>query len=294
MRAIASIELNGHAKVASGKVREIFDLGEHYLFVATDRISAYDVVMPTAIPRKGEVLTQLSRFWFAFLGEGIANHLVSADPDDLPASLAAHRDQLADRFMIVKKLEMVPVECVVRGYLAGSGWAEYRRDRTICGIPLPNGLDNAEKLPEPIFTPAAKATSGHDENITFSDMADRVGEDLAGRLRDLSLEIYGRAAAHAAARGVLIADTKFEFGLDGDRIVLADEVLTPDSSRYWPEDGYATGANPPSFDKQYVRDYLSTLEWDKTPPGPSLPDTIVAGTTERYLEAYRRITDRAL
>jgi len=287
-------ELEGFPKVSSGKVREIYDLGDHFLFVASDRISAFDVIMPTAIPQKGRVLTRLSHFWFDFLGDLVPNHLVHADLSRLPERLAAKADALDGRFMVVEKLDMIPVECVVRGYLAGSGWLEYQRSGTVCEIPLPEGLAQAEKLPEPIFTPAAKAHEGHDENISFATMVDRVGESLATSLREISIEIYRRAAAHAATRGVLIADTKFEFGLKDGRIVLADEVLTPDSSRYWPERDYRTGISPPSFDKQFVRDYLATLDWDKTPPGPVLPDEIVSGTTARYLEAYRRIVGRDL
>ena len=275
-------------------MREIFDLGDTFLFVATDRISAYDVVLPTGIAQKGQVLTQVSKFWFDFLGEGIKNHLISMDLADLPPSLVDFHDHLEGRFMIVKKLEMIPVECVVRGYLVGSGYKEYCQDGTVCGITLPEGLEQAQKLAEPIFTPAAKATDGHDENISFAVMCDMVGEELSCKLRNLSLEIYTRATEHAASQGVLIADTKFEFGLLDGEIVLGDEVLTPDSSRYWPEDEYVTGRNPPSFDKQYVRDYLSTLDWDKNPPGPALPDEIVDGTTERYRQAFQRITGRPL
>jgi len=289
---VTRIDLTEFPKIASGKVREIFDLGEHFLFVASDRISAYDVVLPNGIEGKGRVLTQLSRFWFDFLD--VPNHLVSSDFAALPASLSGHRALLDGRFMIVKKLKMIPVECVVRGYLVGSGFAEYQRNGTVCGMSLPAGLPQAGKLAEPIFTPARKATDGHDENISFAAMADMVGASLAARLRDLSLTIYSRAAAHAATRGVLIADTKFEFGWQGDELVLGDEVLTPDSSRYWPKDSYVTGSNPPSFDKQYVRDYLSGLDWDKNPPGPPLPDEVLQGTTRRYLECYRRIVGRDL
>ena len=286
---VTSLDLAGFTKVASGKVREIFDLGKHFLFVASDRVSAFDVVLPSGIPQKGQVLTRLSRFWFEHLGEGVKNHMVSTDVADLPESLAAYRDRLDGRFMIVEKLEMAPVECVVRGYLVGSGFKEYTENGLVCGLELPKGMVCAQKLAEPIFTPARKATDGHDENISFSAMCDMLGEELSVKLRDLSLDIYSRAAEHAAGRGVLIADTKFEFGLLDGEIVLGDEVLTPDSSRYWPEDEYVTGKNPPSFDKQFVRDYLSTLDWDKNPPGPPLPNEIISGTTDRYLEAFRRI-----
>lgn len=292
MSAVTSLELPGIPKVASGKVREIFDLGEHFLFVASDRVSAFDVVLPTGIPHKGRVLTQLSKFWFDTLG--VNHHLVSMDFDALPESLKAYREQLDGRFMIVKKLEMVPVECVVRGYLVGSGWKEYQRDGSVCGIALPENMKQAQKIAEPIFTPASKATDGHDINISFDTMVNEVGADLAGKLRDLSIDIYQRAAEHALKEGVIIADTKFEFGLLNGEIVLGDEVLTPDSSRYWPLDSYAVGANPPSYDKQYVRDYLATLDWDKEPPGPNLPDEIVSGTTKRYLECYERIAGRPL
>lgn len=292
MSAVISLDLPGLPKVASGKVREIFDLGEHFLFVASDRISSFDVVLPTGIPHKGKVLTQLSKFWFDQLG--VNHHLVHMDFDALPTSLHAFKEQLDGRFMVVKKLEMVPVECVVRGYLVGSGWKEYQRDGSVCGIPLPANMDQAQKIAEPIFTPAAKSKDGHDINISFETMVDMVGADLAAKLRDLSIDIYQRASEHALKQGVIIADTKFEFGMLDGNIVLGDEVLTPDSSRYWPADSYAVGSNPPSYDKQFVRDYLGTLDWDKEPPGPNLPENIVAGTTERYLECFERITGHSL
>ncbi len=291
MKIITALNLPGVVKVAGGKVREIFEMGDRLLIVATDRISAFDVVLPSGIPHKGLVLTQLSKYWFEFLG--VKNHMISTRFEDLPKSLAYHRDDLEGRFMIVKKLEMVPVECVVRGYLAGSGFKDYQRAGAVCGVTLPAGLKMAEKLPEPIFTPAAKATSGHDENISFRQMADRVGADLAGKLRDLSVDIYRRAADHARERGVIIADTKFEFGLDNGEIILADEVLTPDSSRYWPEKLYRAGESPPSFDKQFVRDYLAELDWDRTPPAPELPGRIVQGISERYIECHRRLVGKA-
>lgn len=289
---ITKLDLPGYTKTASGKVREIFDLGKHYLFVASDRLSAFDVVLPTGIPHKGRVLTQLSKFWFEHLK--MRNHMISTDLADLPADLQAHAGELEGRFMIVEKLNMVPVECVVRGYLVGSGYKEYTASGTVCGIPLPPGLAQAAKLEEPIFTPARKATDGHDENISFETMIEMVGSDLAHKLRDLSIQIYRAAADHAASRGVIIADTKFEFGLAGDEIVLGDEVLTPDSSRYWPQSSYSTGKNPPSFDKQFVRDYLSGLDWDQTPPGPSLPEHIADGTSARYLECYQALVGKPL
>ncbi|CAM2066950.1 phosphoribosylaminoimidazolesuccinocarboxamide synthase [Sulfidibacter corallicola] len=291
---VTEVALPGVQKVASGKVREIFDLGEHLLFVASDRISAFDVIMPTGIPNKGKVLTQLSKFWFGHLQDIVPHHLISADFDDLPSELREQAPFLRGRFMIVKKLEMFPVECVVRGYLVGSGWREYQESGSVCGIPLPSGLAQAQKLPEPIFTPAIKATDGHDENIPFSKMIDMIGAEHAEALRKVSIEIYQRAAEHALKKGVVIADTKFEFGLVDGRIVLGDEVLTPDSSRYWPLPEYRTGSNPPSYDKQFVRDYLETLDWDKTPPGPELPEQIVQGTAERYSTCFETITGTSL
>ncbi len=293
-RVAAQIDIPSLKKVASGKVREIFDLGDHFLFVATDRLSAFDVILPDPIPNKGRVLTQLSKFWFELLHEEVANHMVSTDFAKLPASLQEYRALLDGRFMIVKKLEMVPVECVVRGYLVGSGYKEYSAQGTVCGMKLPPDLQLAQKLEEPIFTPAAKISDGHDENISFQTMVDMVGKDLAERLRDLSLLVYNKAAAHARGRGVLIADTKFEFGLQEGQIVLADEVLTPDSSRYWPADSYRTGSNPPSYDKQFVRDYLSDLGWNHKPPAPRLPEELLAGTSKRYLECYERIVGTPL
>ncbi|MCB1051042.1 MAG: phosphoribosylaminoimidazolesuccinocarboxamide synthase [Acidobacteria bacterium] len=287
---VLKLDLPGYRKVASGKVREIFDLGASYLFVATDRISAFDCIMPQGIPGKGRILTQLSRFWFEYLADQPPNHLISTELSDLPADLAPFHEQLDGRFMIVQKLEMIPVECVVRGYLVGSGFKEYQAQGSVCGLKLPAGLKLADRLPEPIFTPAAKAQSGHDENIAFETMVERIGQARAEALRALSLDIYQRAAKYALTRGVIIADTKFEFGLWGSTLVLADEVLTPDSSRYWPVDAYRAGANPPSFDKQYLRDYLEGLSWDKTPPAPNLPDDIVAGTAKRYQECFSLLT----
>jgi phosphoribosylaminoimidazole-succinocarboxamide synthase len=250
--------------------------------------------LQSGIPGKGKVLTQMSLFWFDFLSDTVPSHLITADAASYPAVLRASREQIEGRSMLVKKAQMIPVECVARGYLAGSGWKEYCAQRTVCGIPLPEGLRNGDRLPEPIFTPATKAQSGHDENVPFSSVAAKVGSELASRLRGLTLTIYSRAAAYALDRGVILADTKFEFGFIGDELVLADEVLTPDSSRYWPADTYRPGGPQISFDKQYVRDYLETLSWDKRPPAPALPAEVVQKTSEKYQEAYARITGRAL
>jgi phosphoribosylaminoimidazole-succinocarboxamide synthase len=288
------LDLPGIRKVKSGKVREVFDLGDRLLFVATDRISAFDCVMPNGIPRKGEVLTQISHFWFAQTEQLVPNHLLAKANDPLPAQLQPFAAQLARRSMIVKKAAPLAIECVVRGYLAGSGWKEYQKTQTVCGIALPAGLKESAELPEPIFTPATKAETGHDENIPFETAAKLVGADIAARARDLSLRIYHFARDHARKRGIIIADTKFEFGLFEGQLVLIDEVLTPDSSRFWPADQYAPGKGQPSFDKQFVRDYLETLAWDKTPPAPALPPVIVARTQAKYLEAYERLTGRKL
>jgi phosphoribosylaminoimidazole-succinocarboxamide synthase len=271
-----------------GKVRDVYDLGESLLLVATDRISAFDVVLSPGIPDKGIVLTQISNFWFSRFAD-VRNHLVETDFDRFPAELRAH-EELRGRSVIARKCEVVPVECVARGYLAGSGWKEYRAGRAVCGVPLPDGLDQASRLPEPIFTPATKADEGHDENISFERMRDLVGTELSEKLRDLTLSIYSLAAAWARERGIIIADTKFEFGLADGAIVWIDEVLTPDSSRFWPESEYRTGTSPASFDKQFVRDWLESTGWDKTPPAPELPDEVVAGTRARYVEAYERLT----
>ncbi|HEY7210210.1 MAG TPA: phosphoribosylaminoimidazolesuccinocarboxamide synthase [Bryobacteraceae bacterium] len=280
--------------VGRGKVRDLYDTGDALLFVASDRISAFDCILQSGIPGKGKVLTQMSLFWFDFLSDTVPSHLITADVASYPAVLRASREQIEGRSMLVKKAQMIPVECVARGYLAGSGWKEYCAQRTVCGIPLPEGLRNGDRLPEPIFTPATKAQSGHDENVPFSSVAAKVGSELASRLRGLTLTIYSRAAAYALDRGVILADTKFEFGFIGDELVLADEVLTPDSSRYWPADTYRPGGPQISFDKQYVRDYLETLSWDKRPPAPALPAEVVQKTSEKYQEAYARITGRAL
>jgi phosphoribosylaminoimidazole-succinocarboxamide synthase len=281
--------------VARGKVRDVYAVGDdRLLLVATDRLSAFDCVLPDPIPDKGRVLTQLSLFWFDFLAGLVPNHLITANVDEYPAPLPGYRDQLEGRSMLVRRAKMIDVECVARGYLAGSGWKEYRAHGTICGIPLPAGLRECDRLPEPVFTPAYKAKSGHDENIPFSKVESLAGKETAARLRDLTLAIYRKAAAYAESRGILLADTKFEFGWIGGELTLADEVLTPDSSRFWPADSYEPGKPQPSFDKQYVRDYLESLAWDKNPPAPSLPPDVIEKTSEKYREAYRRLTGKPL
>jgi len=285
----AFIDLPGIKKLRSGKVREVFDLGETLLFVATDRISAFDVILPDPIPQKGAVLSQISTFWFKRFGE-IDNHFVTANFEQFPKELQPFREELAGRSMIVKKTKPLPVECVVRGYLAGSGWKEYQESRSVCGIELPAGLKLASKLPEPIFTPATKAEAGHDENIDMKRCAQILGKEVTDRVKMLSLEIYSRGRDHAARSGIIVADTKFEFGTVNGRLLLIDECLTPDSSRFWPKDQYAAGESPPSFDKQFVRDYLETLDWDKTPPAPCLPKEVIEKTSAKYLEAFRRLT----
>jgi phosphoribosylaminoimidazole-succinocarboxamide synthase len=280
---------------ASGKVRDVYRLGsEHLLFVATDRISAFDYILATGIPHKGHVLTQISLFWFEFLRDVVANHLVTADVEQYPAEVRKYSDELRGRSMLVVRGEMVPVECVVRGYLSGSAWKEYTASGRVCGIELPAGLRESDRLPEPIFTPATKATSGHDENIPFEEMARLIGPELSRQLRDLSLQIYSKAAEYARQKGIIIADTKFEFGHTPKGITLADEVLTPDSSRFWPADKYQPGRAQESYDKQYVRDYLEQIRWNKQPPAPALPPEVARKTSEKYLEAYRRLTGREL
>jgi phosphoribosylaminoimidazole-succinocarboxamide synthase len=274
-----------------GKVRDIYDLGDRLLLVASDRISAFDFVLPDPIPHKGEVLTKLSLFWFDLLGDVVPNHFLSSDVADLPAEFAPHADWLRGRFMLVKKASVYPVECIVRGYLAGNGWNEYRRQGTVCNIPLPEGLVESSRLDEPIFTPSTKAEIGdHDENISFSQMVEIVGQDLAEDLRDKSIAVYSQAREHAASRGIIIADTKFEFGAVDGRVTLIDEILTPDSSRFWPADSYEPGHGQPSFDKQFVRDWLEGSGWDKQPPAPSLPQEIVDVTSAKYIQAYEMIT----
>jgi phosphoribosylaminoimidazole-succinocarboxamide synthase len=286
------VHVEGLTHLRSGKVRDLYEVDDdHLLLVASDRVSTYDVVHPTPVPDKGRVLTGLSAFWFARIGDLCPNHLVSTSVADLPEAAQGSAEWLRGRSMLVHKVDIVPFECVVRGYLVGSGWKEYQRDGTVCGLSLPGGLVEADRLPEPIFTPATKAEEGeHDENVSFEVMADALGSDLAGRLRDLSLALYAAGAEHAASRGIILADTKFEFGLLDGEVVLADEVLTPDSSRYWPADAWAPGATPPSFDKQFVRDYATSTGWDKSPPAPELPDDVVTATREKYVEAYERLT----
>ena len=275
-----------------GKVRDIYEVGDQLLIVATDRLSAFDVILPTPIPDKGRVLTQLSLFWFEKLRGIVPHHVVTATKFDGP--LAPFAQDLAGRAMLVRKTNPIQVECVVRGYLVGSGWKDYQKTGAVCGIPLPKGLRESDKLPQPIFTPSTKATSGHDENISFEEVCKLTGRALAERLRDVSLEIYLRASEYAAERGIIIADTKFEFGLDGEELVWIDEALTPDSSRFWPAAGYEPGRSQPSFDKQFVRDYLERCGWSKQPPAPELPAEVVAGTQGKYREAYRRLVGRDL
>jgi phosphoribosylaminoimidazole-succinocarboxamide synthase len=286
-------DLPGFSLWRRGKVRDVYDLGERLLIVATDRLSAFDVVLPTGIPGKGIVLTQMSLFWFDLLKVVIPNHVITADVSQYGPALAEHRGQLEGRSMIVAKTDVLPVECVVRGYLVGSGWKDYKRTGAVCGIALPPGLHESERIEPPIFTPATKAETGHDENIPFETMAETVGLARAEEARRTSLEIYATARAHAEARGIILADTKFEFGLRDGRLVWIDEALTPDSSRFWPREGYAPGRSQPSFDKQFVRDYLETLDWDKQPPGPELPPDVVARTVEKYQEAYERLRGEA-
>jgi len=277
-----------------GKVRDVYDLGDRLLIVATDRISAFDHVLPTGIPEKGAILTQLSVFWFETLADVVSSHLITADLEEFPDSLREHSEQLAGRSMIVTKTDPFPVECVVRGYLAGSGFKDYKRTGSVCGIALPEGLRESERLDPPIFTPATKADEGHDENISFEKMSEILDPEISRQLRDVSLEIYQRARDRAGERGLVLADTKFEFGRKDGRLVWIDEALTPDSSRFWPADGYAPGRSQPSFDKQYVRDYLESLGWDKSSAPPELPQDVVERTRDKYREAYQRITGREL
>ena len=279
---------------ARGKVRDVYSAGDFLVIVASDRLSAFDYVLPTPIPDKGRVLTQLTLFWLGLLSDIVPNHFVSANVDDYPSQFHPYRDQLEGRSMLVRRAKMIDVECVARGYVSGSGWKDYRRDGRICGIALPEGLRESDRLPEPIFTAATKAQSGHDENISFETAASKIGDSLARQVRDLTLKIYGRASDYAATRGILIADTKFEFGFAGDQLVLADEVLTPDSSRFWPRASYQPGGPQPSFDKQYVRDYLESIHWNKQPPAPALPGDVIQRTSEKYCEAYRVLTGEPL
>ncbi|MBI4552164.1 MAG: phosphoribosylaminoimidazolesuccinocarboxamide synthase [Candidatus Latescibacteria bacterium] len=292
MDALLETHLNGVPLFRRGKVRDVYDLNDRLLIVATDRISAYDCVMPNGIPGKGAVLTAMSLFWFDLVRDIVPNHLITANVDEYPAPLRPFKDLLRGRSMLVRKADRFDVECVVRGYLVGSGWREYRQHGTVSGLTLPAGLQEASRLDTPIFTPATKAETGHDENISFDQMAEIVGASSARRLRELSLAVYVKARDYADARGIIIADTKFEFGLIDDQVALIDEVLSPDSSRFWPKDRYQPGRPQESFDKQFVRDYLDTLDWNKTPPAPPLPDDIVRRTLEKYQEAYQRLVTR--
>jgi len=288
MKEVTSVDLPGIQKLRSGKVREVFDLGTDLLFVATDRISAFDCILPDPIPGKGAVLNTISAFWFKKFHQ-VPNHFVTADFDKFPEPLQPYEELLRDRSMIVRRAEPLPVECVVRGYLAGSGWKEYKDTGTVCGIKLPAGLEQASQLPKPIFSPATKAATGHDQNICWEECCDILGEERAVIVRDLSLALYSDGSVHAAQRGIIVADTKFEFGIRDDALLLIDECLTPDSSRFWPADLYETGSSPVSYDKQFVRDYLETLDWDRTPPAPSLPPQVIAKTSEKYQEALERL-----
>lgn len=295
MQAIAQTHFDGLPLFRRGKVRDVYDLGDALLIVATDRLSAFDVVLPDPIPMKGTVLTQISKFWFDRTGQVVRNHLLSTNVDEFPAACAPYAGELRGRSMLVRKTQPLAIECVVRGYLTGSGLKEYRRTQSVCGIPLQEGLVDGSMLPEPLFTPSTKAEVGHDENIDFEAAAGIVGRELAEKARDLSIALYSHARDYAKEHGIIIADTKFEFGVDADgELILIDEALTPDSSRFWPMEGYAPGQSQPSFDKQYVRDYLESVQWDKTPPAPELPADVIARTTEKYLEAYRLITGAEL
>ncbi len=295
MPVLTTTNLPGIPLRARGKVRDVYSIGEdRLLIIATDRISAFDYILATGIPDKGRVLTAMSLFWFDFLKDITPNHLISANVDEYPEELHPFRDQLEGRSMLVHRANMVDVECVARGYISGSGWKDYKRTGAICGIPLPAGLKESDKLPEPIFTPATKAQTGHDENVSFEAVAAHVGFDLTNRLRDSTLAIYRKASDYAATKGIILADTKFEFGFAGEQLVLGDEVLTPDSSRFWPAATYAPGGAQPSYDKQFVRDYLESIQWNKQPPAPALPDEIASQTSEKYKQAYRELTGRSL
>ncbi len=291
-KAVFETSLDGLQLLKKGKVRDMYDLGDYLLMVATDRISAFDVIMPDPIPDKGKILTQISLFWFEQMADLVANHLVAHKVEDFPEACHPHADILEGRSMLVKKVEVLPIECVVRGYLSGSGWKSYQQSGDVCGIQLPLGLKESDQLPEPIFTPSTKEELGkHDVNISFDEMVDRVGTRLAEQARDLSLTIYRQGVELAKRKGIIIADTKFEFGLFDDKLILIDEVLTPDSSRFWPEASYRPGGSQPSFDKQYVRDYLISIAFDKKPPGPHFPEEVITGTRAKYLEALKLLTD---
>ena len=291
---ILETDLQGIKRHARGKVRDVYSLGDQLLIIATDRISAFDYILATGIPDKGRVLTQLSIFWFNFLRDVTPTHFLTANLAEYPAELQAFSSQLEGRSMLVKRANMIEIECVARGYISGSGWKEYQQSGTVCGIKLPAGLKESDKLPEPIFTPATKAQTGHDENVSFEHVVSLIGKDLATRLRDLTLEIYTRGARYAETRGIIIADTKFEFGFVGDQLVLGDEVLTPDSSRFWPAETYKPGGAQFSFDKQFVRDYLESIKWNKQPPAPGLPDDVAEKTADKYRQAYRILTGSEL
>ncbi len=294
MKTVLETRLPGVRLLSRGKVRDNYDLGDALLIVSTDRISAFDHILPNGIPDKGKVLNQISLFWFEMTRSIVRNHLREHRVERFPASLREQAGILAGRSVVVTRLDMLPIECVVRGYLSGSGYREYLKTGEVCGIKLPSGLKESDRLPAPIFTPATKAVSGHDENIPFSRAVELVGKETAEQARDLSLKIYERCCRHAEERGIIIADTKFEFGWDGSELVLGDEVLTPDSSRFWPADEYRPGGPQRSYDKQFVRDYLLSIGWDKNPPAPRLPDEIAAGTSERYRDIFQRLTDRSL
>ncbi len=291
-QALLDIELPGIKLFKKGKVRNVFDLGDSLLLVASDRISAFDSVMPNGIPDKGAILTQISLFWFDFTKNIINNHVIESDVDKFPPALKPYRDKLAKRSMIGKKAELIPIECVVRGYLSGSGWKDYQKTRSICGLKLPEGLRESDKLPEPIFTPTTKAESGHDLNITEKEVIDNVGKETAAFIKEKTLAVYKACAEYADKKGIIIADTKFEFGFDNGEIILIDEILTPDSSRFWPKDLYRPGESQPSYDKQFVRDYLESIKWDKEPPAPKLPEEVVQKSREKYLEAFRKLTGK--
>ena len=294
MPAVTDTNLPGLKMISRGKVRDIYDLGDRLLLIATDRISAFDVVLPQPVPDKGKVLHQVSLFWFDHFKDVVPNHIAAGRVDDFPPELRAHREVLAGRTALVRKAKMFPIECVARGYLSGSGWKEYQKSGTVCGVKLPAGLKESDKLPEPIFTPSTKAETGHDENIDFERAAGIVGREAATTLRDLTLSLYAKAADFARGKGIIIADTKFEFGVIDGRVALCDEVLTPDSSRFWPADQYKPGGPQPSFDKQFVRDWLESIHWNKQPPAPSLPAEVIEGTRARYVEALRILSGHGL
>ena len=296
MNVLKTTEELGLKPSKKGKVRDIFDLGDKLVIVTTDRISVFDVVLDDPIPYKGVVLTQLTKFWSEFLKDVIENHIIEFGVDNLSKEFVEHKDILQDRTMVVKKAKVLPIECIVRGYLSGSGWKEYQKTQSVCGIKLPSGLKESEKLPQPIFTPSTKADVGHDENINFEKAAEIIGKDKAEFIKQKSIELYKKAASYAETKGIIIADTKFEFGIDEKtgKIILIDEILTPDSSRFWPKDKYEVGKSQPSFDKQYVRDYTESTGWNKTYPGPKLPEEVIKNTTEKYLEIYKLLTGKNL